>query len=113
MDADVRAGPWPSDDAKPGEPRSISVHIYVDHSIVSLIVGNQTAITAWVHPSQPDSVGVALFSDRGDVEATSIAIWQLASAASASEADLSIIVFALTLAGIIAGIVACWAVRAH
>ena len=43
MDADVRAGPWAE-----GAGRLATVHAYVDHSVVSLIVDNRTALTAWV-----------------------------------------------------------------
>eukprot|EP01043_Picozoa_sp_COSAG02_P077305 COSAG02_NODE_16852_length_1051_cov_0.780462_2_plen_133_part_01 len=37
------------------------VQAYVDHSIVTVIVENQTALTVWVHPFSPNSTNLALF----------------------------------------------------
>lgn len=63
MDADVRAGPLPTRSGAAAEAEAeIAVHIYVDNSIVTLIAGNTTALTAWVHPQSPASQAVGLFS---------------------------------------------------
>ena len=43
---------------------------YVDHSIVTVIVENQTALTVWVHPSSPNSTAVALFQRSRDTATT-------------------------------------------
>ena len=43
---------------------------YVDHSIVTVIVENQTALTVWVHPSSPNSTAVALFQRSRDIATT-------------------------------------------
>lgn len=75
MDADVRAGPWPT--AAAGAA-FITVHAFVDHSVVSLIAANETAISAWVHPQGGASTGVALWADVDGVTLTSIDIWVLA-----------------------------------
>ena len=40
---------------------TFGVQAYVDHSIVTVIVENQTALTVWVHPSSPNSTNLALF----------------------------------------------------
>ena len=79
VDADVRAGPWP-DDGSGSSTNKVTVHAFVDHAVVSLIVGNQTAISAWVAPQRADSVGVGVFSELGpsDVTAT-VDVWQLAT----------------------------------
>eukprot|EP00966_Prymnesium_polylepis_P115886 2678967-Prymnesium_polylepis.1 len=77
--APVRAGPWvaPMDEVT-------TVHAYVDHSIVTLIVDNRTALTAWVHPQHPDSTGVGVFSDGGhEGELLSLDVWTLASPGAA------------------------------
>ena len=39
----------------------VQFHAYVDHSIVTVLVENQTALTVWVHPSAANSTGLALF----------------------------------------------------
>ena len=57
-DADIRAGPMPKTLATAGE---VQFHAYVDHSIVTVLVENQTALTVWVHPSAANSTGLALF----------------------------------------------------
>ena len=76
LDGDVRAGPWPSS-AGLGDETSITVHVYVDHSVVSLIAANETAITAWVHPQSKMSTGVAVWSAVEGVKLDSIDVWAL------------------------------------
>eukprot|EP00966_Prymnesium_polylepis_P096365 2233092-Prymnesium_polylepis.1 len=77
MDADVRAGPLV---ARSGE--FTTVHAFVDHSIVTLIADDQTALTSWVHPQDARSIGVGLFaagsSEPGEL--VSLDVWQLADA---------------------------------
>ncbi|MNL86367.1 hypothetical protein D3C87_2150450 [compost metagenome] len=51
--------------------------MYVDHSIVTLIVNNSTAFSVWVHPNET-STGIALFADAPGVVAESMDVWQLA-----------------------------------
>ena len=48
----MRAGPWHA----PLAGGVTTLHAYVDHSIVSLIVDNRTALTAWVHAQFSESV---------------------------------------------------------
>lgn len=36
---------------------------FVDHSIITVIVENQTSLTVWVHPTSPNSTGLSLFFD--------------------------------------------------
>ena len=80
-DADVRGGPMPAL-AVPGELR---FHAYVDHSVVTVIAENQTALTVWVHPVSPNSTGVALFNNGGAGAGAAppvmvaMEVWQLAS----------------------------------
>jgi len=82
-DTDVRAGPMPPTLSTPGELR---FHAYVDHSIVTVIVENQTALTVWVHPVSPNSTSVGLFNAGGNSTSGStppvlevLEVWQLAS----------------------------------
>ena len=85
MDADVRAGPWPNTTRACGDgddDETITLHVFVDHSVISLIAENQTAITAWVHPSQPStSIGVGVYATSEGATLASIDIWTLADAA--------------------------------
>ena len=41
--------------------REVSVHLYVDHAVVSLIAANETALSAWVAPQRAELIGVAVF----------------------------------------------------
>ena len=68
---DVRAGPWPeeSDGALAQELR---LHLYLDRSIVELIVNNATALTVYVHPAQ-GNLGVALYSEASDATSAACA----------------------------------------
>lgn len=80
-DFDVRAGPMPTTLAAAGE---LHLHAYVDHSLVTVIVENQTALTVWVHPVSAESTGVALFSAGGEgagagVMLAEMAVWELDS----------------------------------
>merc|ERR1712039_971135 len=77
MDADIRAGPWYGASRQGGES---TMHMYVDHSLVTLIVDNRTALSVWVHPTLSASVGVALFADAPGVIAQTIDVWQLQDA---------------------------------
>jgi sucrose-6-phosphate hydrolase SacC (GH32 family) len=90
-DTDVRAGPWPLDAATgTGLATELSLHLYVDHSIVELIVNDVTAITVYVHPKFADSTQVAIFAGdgggSGKVSCEHLEVWKLA-AAPLSKAD--------------------------
>ena len=60
----------------PDGTRQLSVHVFVDHAVVSLIVANETALSAWVSPQRAESIGVAAF---GKTAIASVDVWQLAS----------------------------------
>ncbi len=63
-----------------GTPLNVSVTMYVDHSLVSLIADERTALTAWVHPQQPNSTGFGLWADGPGVTCTHLDVWQLSDA---------------------------------
>ena len=87
-DEDVRGGPWP-------EPQStsVTVHAYIDHAVVEMIANAtlidkqtgahlsdaSTPIAAWVNPTSPSSMGVALFSEVEGVTLENLDLWQLES----------------------------------
>lgn len=77
-DADVRAGPWHGANKDTGG--TVSVHAYVDHSLVTFIVDNRTAFSVWVHPQKNTSTSVSLFASEAGVVARSIDIWTLSDA---------------------------------
>lgn len=87
-DEDVRGGPWP-------EPQStsVTVHAYIDHAVVEMIANAtlidkqtgahlsdaSTPIAAWVNPTSPSAMGVALFSEVEGVTLENLDLWQLES----------------------------------
>ena len=73
----MRAGPWSGRQAAGG---ATTLHAYVDHSVVAVIVDNTTALSVWVHPQREDSVGVRVFATGEGVTATKLDVWQLKSA---------------------------------
>eukprot|EP00658_Telonema_sp_P-2_P024871 TRINITY_DN20005_c0_g2_i1.p5 TRINITY_DN20005_c0_g2~~TRINITY_DN20005_c0_g2_i1.p5 ORF type:complete len:116 (-),score=23.65 TRINITY_DN20005_c0_g2_i1:553-900(-) len=74
---DVRAGPLPSAEGS-GEEQDQELHVYVDNSIVSVIASEQTAITAWVHPSTEESSAIALFVEGADAK-IEVEVWEMGS----------------------------------
>ena len=78
-DTDVRAGPIPETLTNAGH---LTFHAYVDHSIVTLIAENQTALTVFVHPIDGNSTALSLFHEgTGPAPTlTSLHIWRLANA---------------------------------
>jgi len=79
LDADIRAGPMPGSAAAAADEHQVTVHVYVDHAVVSLIAGNETAISAWVAPQRAESVGVALFAEGLVGVTADVDVWQLAT----------------------------------
>lgn len=71
----VRAGPLPAAAADGG---GWSVHAYVDHSLVELIVNNATALVVYAAPADATATGVSLSSNVGD--GASLDAWTLAAA---------------------------------
>lgn len=70
---DVRAGPCLSDG---GESMGLTMHVYVDHSIVTVIANNQTAITVYAPRGSKNSIRVAPYALGGCVDAT-LDVWKL------------------------------------
>ena len=60
-------------------PRVFELHAYVDGPIVTMIVNNETAISAYVYPQRNESIGVAAWASD-TVDAASVDAWELAAA---------------------------------
>lgn len=64
----------------PFSQESITMHVYVDHSIVEVIINNQTAFAVTqVNPSSPNNTKIALLPTQGDVQGTA-QVWSLRAA---------------------------------
>jgi beta-fructofuranosidase len=60
-----------------GEP--LSLHIFVDRSVVEVFANGRVCLTSRVYPTRPDSLGVALFAEGGAAEARSVDVWEVGS----------------------------------
>ena len=71
----IRAGPLL------GSTEHITLHCYLDHGYVTLIVNNQTALTALAQPSSGTAGGVSLFGWKPGAMGTAVAdLWRLRDA---------------------------------
>jgi len=61
----------------PMHPDVISFHAIVDHSIVTLIVNNRTAITSYVTPRDENSNRVEMFGINGNDTTCNTQVWNL------------------------------------
>jgi sucrose-6-phosphate hydrolase SacC (GH32 family) len=77
---DVRAGLLPTTlQNRNGGATVIDMHAIVDGPIVTFIVGNETALSAFVYPQLASSVHVALWSSVDGAVRASADVWQLRS----------------------------------
>jgi len=56
----------------------LSVHIFLDHSIVEVFVNDQSYLVSRIYPSRSDSLGVGIFAE-GHVKIPSLDIWEMKS----------------------------------
>lgn len=59
-----------------GEP--LTLHVFLDRSIVEVYVNGGTCLTERIYPSRPDSLGVDAYARGGSVDMRSIEVWDLA-----------------------------------
>jgi len=71
----VEAGPF-----ELGADETLLMHIFIDRSIVEVFANDRQAVTRCIYPTQPDSLGVSLFSTGGAVEVPSVQAWEMAAA---------------------------------
>jgi beta-fructofuranosidase len=70
----VHGGPIP-----PGEDGLLTLHVFLDRTIVEVYANGCACLTARIYPSREDSRGVALVVQGGDAVVKAIDIWELAS----------------------------------
>ncbi|XP_065192340.1 uncharacterized protein LOC135823418 [Sycon ciliatum] len=59
---------------------SVTVQIFIDHSVLEVFVENALVITERIYPTKDDSMNVELFSNNSNVTFTSIEAYQMESA---------------------------------
>ncbi|MGH2346017.1 MAG: glycoside hydrolase family 32 protein [Chloroflexota bacterium] len=75
----AHGGPIP-----PGEDGSLTLHVFLDRTIVEVYANGQGCITERIYPTRSDSIGVALEADGGPVTVRSLDIWTVAPAGTAT-----------------------------
>jgi beta-fructofuranosidase len=70
----VHGGPIP-----PGEHGLLTLHVFLDRTIVEVYANGCACLTARIYPSREDSRGVALVVQGGGAVARAIDVWELAS----------------------------------
>jgi beta-fructofuranosidase len=64
-------------EADPGEV--LKLHIFLDRSVVEVFVNGRYYLVSRIYPERRDSLGLELFSRKGEVRVRSLDIWHLAS----------------------------------
>lgn len=61
---------------QPGE--KLRLRVFLDRSILEVFANGRQCMTQRIYPARPDSLGVVLFSERGNVEVESLEAWEMA-----------------------------------
>jgi beta-fructofuranosidase len=64
-------------DPDPGE--LLAMHVFLDRSVVEVVVNGQCYLASRLYPERRDSLGIELFARKGSVRIKSLDIWRLAS----------------------------------
>ena len=68
----VEAGPFELEDGE-----RLKLRVFVDKSVVEVFANGRQAVARRIYPSQPDSVGVRLFSADGDAKVYALEAWSI------------------------------------
>ncbi|MEA3407150.1 MAG: glycoside hydrolase family 32 protein [Chloroflexota bacterium] len=71
---DERGGPLLLGDEEP-----LTLHIYLDRSVIEVLGNYRTCLTGWVYPSREDSLGLRFFAEGGEAELISLDVWEMRS----------------------------------
>ncbi len=62
---------------QPGE--TVRLHVFLDKSVVEVFVNGRITLSSRIYPTRPDSQGLQLFSQHGQVVVSSLDVWQMKS----------------------------------
>jgi beta-fructofuranosidase len=60
-----------------GEDGKISLHIFLDRSVIEVFVNEQVVMASRIYPTRPDSLGLKLVANGGAVEVNSMDVWTM------------------------------------
>jgi beta-fructofuranosidase len=58
---------------------TLTLHIYLDRSVIEVFGDYRTCLTGWLYPSRDDSLGLRFFAEGEEAELVSLDIWQMQS----------------------------------
>lgn len=58
---------------------SLKLHLFIDKSLIEVYANDRNTITTWAYPTIPESNGISLWSEGGNVVVKSLKIWRLKS----------------------------------
>lgn len=61
----------------PGEP--LRLRVFLDRSVIEVFANDQVSLTSRIYPTRPDSTGIALWAEGGDVQLVRLDSWQIGS----------------------------------
>jgi beta-fructofuranosidase len=76
LDPTVKGGSY-GGPIPPGEDEFLTLHIFLDRTIVEVYANGHSCITARIYPTRPDSLGVALEAAGGPVTVRTLDVWNI------------------------------------
>jgi sucrose-6-phosphate hydrolase SacC (GH32 family) len=61
-----------------GQAEPLSLHIFVDHSVVEVFANGRVCVASRVYPTRSDSLGVNLFARAGSAHVNALDVWAMA-----------------------------------
>jgi sucrose-6-phosphate hydrolase SacC (GH32 family) len=74
VERDVRGGKFEF-----GPEESLTLHVFLDHSVVEVFVNGRATFTSRIYPTRHDSRGVDVFAEGGVVRLKSLDVWSIKS----------------------------------
>ena len=74
VERDVRGGRFEF-----GPEESLTLHVFLDHSVVEVFVNGRATFTSRIYPTRHDSRGVDVFAEGGVVRLKSLDVWSVKS----------------------------------
>ena len=74
VERNVRSGKL---ELSPDEP--LTLHIFLDHSVIEVFVNRRATFTSRIYPTRPDSRGLDVFAEGGHALLNSLDVWKMKS----------------------------------
>lgn len=71
---DRRGGPLPL-----ASEETLKLHVFLDRSVVEVFGNNRMCVTSRIYPTRPDSLGVDVFTCKGNARLIALDVWRMQS----------------------------------